>query len=141
MRPATLLTSWFEAFSVEGISVLTRLATEWYVFAEELITLRPKSGPKAGRLLECRKAAVYPIAPGGRLQGQLGWGTDLTDARESLDREVGGIRYLQDGEAPDTLGDLLRRRADVRTSGIGGRPARTPAQICLSGRRAMETRR
>jgi hypothetical protein len=88
-----VLGAWHEAFELERLSVLTRLATEWYVFADELYTVRPKSGPDAGELREYRKASIYPIGRGGFIQGELGYGSELTVPSERSEREVGAITW------------------------------------------------
>lgn len=72
-RDATLeyLDAWTAAYRIEDVTVLNRLATDWYVFAEELYAVDGPDGAQQVRL-----ASIYPVTSDGRLQGQLGYGTD-----------------------------------------------------------------
>lgn len=96
------LTDWCGLFQVNRVAVVTRLATEWYVFADELYTVTLKTGPEAGQQREFRIAAVYPVNSAGLLQGALGYGTDLAEATSRANMAVGQISYLRDGYT-DTL--------------------------------------
>lgn len=98
-----LLKRWLAFASIERLSVLTRLATDWYVFAEELYTVRFNRGPNAGSLKEFRMASVYPIGAGGIIQGALGYGTDLVEPSPRSQREVGAISWVQEGSFEDDL--------------------------------------
>lgn len=77
-RIATLehLTRWTGDHEIVDVSVINRYAADWYVFAEELYTVRTRSGPDAGVEQEYRLASVYPVTGDGLLQGLLGYGTD-----------------------------------------------------------------
>jgi quinol monooxygenase YgiN len=97
-----LLEAWTAVFDVERVSVLTRVATDWYVFADELYTVTVKSGPLTGKRREFRQAIFYPVSPDGVIQGAMGYGTDLVEPSSRSDFEVGRISYARDGFA-DTL--------------------------------------
>lgn len=99
-----LLQDWCDLFEVEHISVLSRLATEWYVFADELYTVTVRSGPLAGQLREFRNAVIHPISRNGAIQGALGYGTNLAEPSARSQNEVGKISYLRQGYT-DTLGE------------------------------------
>lgn len=92
-----VLEAWCGLFEVERIAVVTRLSTEWYVFADELYTVRLKSGPDAGQRREFRTAMIYPLNRDGRIQGALGYGTDLVEATSRANMPVGQISYLREG--------------------------------------------
>jgi hypothetical protein len=93
----SLLQGWVDDFAVERLSVLNRVSSEWYVFAEVLLTVRLKTGTRAGRLQEFRKAAVYPFAESGLIQGELGYGTAAGEPSVLSEREVGRIHWIQAG--------------------------------------------
>jgi hypothetical protein len=106
-------TAWFNAYDVVAISVLERLATEWYVFAEELYTVRRRQGRLAGQLCEFRKASVYPIGGNGLIQGELGFGTALIEVGDRSVREFGAVSWTRVGEFVD---DLCRPRVTQASS-------------------------
>jgi hypothetical protein len=66
------LAGWHARYRPERISVLNRQATDWYVFAEELWTVRPDGGEPR----QLRKAVIYPVSAAGKIQGAIGFGTD-----------------------------------------------------------------
>jgi hypothetical protein len=70
------LRRWQAAWRPERVSVLNRIATAWYVFAEELWIV---VGP-GGERRQLRKANIYPLTPAGKVRGAIGWGTDMTPA-------------------------------------------------------------
>lgn len=76
---------WRDRFQPEQVSVLNRLASEWYVFAEELWTVRPKGGERR----QYRKAVIYAINPAGRIQAAVGYGTDLQAPAPSAEGSLG----------------------------------------------------
>lgn len=93
-----------DTWEFEEISVLNRLVKDWYVFAEELYVARARSGAERGKRKQFRKASIYPITQAGRIQGELGYGTDLTDAASASRSPVGrpfwfepGMEVLEDG--------------------------------------------
>lgn len=105
-----VLQAWCDLFDVERVAVVTRLATEWYVFAEELFTVVVKAGPLAGQRREFRQANVYPVNRDGLIQGALGYGTDLVEATSRATMAIGQISYLREGYTdtlcePTTAGD------------------------------------
>lgn len=89
-----LLDRWLDAWAVERVCILNRLATDWYVFAEELLVVSAKRGPDRGLRRQYRKATVYPINPAGRIQGELGYGTDLEAPSASADHTLGMAYFV-----------------------------------------------
>jgi SnoaL-like domain len=70
-------------YQVEDVAVVNRNATEWYVFAEEALTVARRIG--GDRAEQFRVAVFYPLNAEGQIQGELGYGTDLAPA-------AGGVR-------------------------------------------------
>lgn len=93
--------AFFDRFRIEELSVMNRLTADWYVFAEHAVTVTDRDDP-AGGAVQFRTAAVYPIVAGGRVQGELGYGTD--PARAST-REGGnrGIAFYGRADHVDAL--------------------------------------
>jgi hypothetical protein len=58
------------------LTVIGRLSTEWYVFAEYLAVLDPSTTAAGGRLR--RVAAIHPVRD-GKLEGTFGYGFDEPD--------------------------------------------------------------
>lgn len=94
---AEVLRAFNAIFEIERIAVTTRLATEWYVFADELYTVRLKTGPDAGERREFRQAMIYPLDRNGQIQGALGYGTELIQATSRANMEIGPVSYARDG--------------------------------------------
>jgi hypothetical protein len=84
--------AFFDRYRIEELSVMNRLTADWYVFAEHAITCTLRSQPDFAAQ-QFRTAAVYPIVGGGRVQGELGYGTDAAPAST---REKGsrGIAFI-----------------------------------------------
>jgi hypothetical protein len=100
---------WRAAFAPERVSILNRVATSWYVFAEELWVVAP--GGAGGQRRQFRKATIYPISAAGTIRGAIGWGTELSPAEgAAADESVGRAFWerLVPGHGPDPL---LRGRA------------------------------
>lgn len=95
-----VLEAWTQTFEVQNLAVLTRVATEWYVFAEELYTVEIKTGPLTGELRRFRTAVIYPIGGSGAIQGALGYGTDLVEA-DSPVPDFGRISWVSEGVEDD----------------------------------------
>ncbi len=93
-RLRELLVTWTETFEVVNLSVLTRHSTDWYVFAEELYTVRHRGGERAGETSQFRKATVYPIGAGGRIQGEIGYGTEMHEPVPRSRTEVGRVGWV-----------------------------------------------
>jgi hypothetical protein len=93
--------SFFDHYRVEELSVLNRLTADWYVFAEHAITVTTRSDPGASAL-QFRTASVYPIVGGGRIQGELGYGTDLAPA-STRERGNRGIAFYGRDDHVETL--------------------------------------
>jgi hypothetical protein len=101
----SLLDSWCEMFDIERISTLIRLATEWYVFAEELYTVTVKKGALSGERREFRQAIFYPMSPDGLILGAMGYGTDLVaPSGGGSGSDVGRVSYTSGGFA-DTVSE------------------------------------
>jgi hypothetical protein len=103
-----VLEAWSALFEVERAAVTTRLATEWYVFADELYTVKLKTGPQVGQRREFRQAVIYPLNRDGLIQGALGYGTEMVPATARANMKVGKISYLREGYS-DTLCDPVPR--------------------------------
>jgi hypothetical protein len=71
--------AFFDRYRIEELSVLNRLTADWYVFAEHCITVSRRDD-RAASSEQFRTATVYPIVGGGRIQGELGYGTDVAAA-------------------------------------------------------------
>jgi hypothetical protein len=95
------LEAWKQHYSIDQVSVLTRFATDWYVFAEELYTVRILGGLQAGETREFRKACVYVISGGGLIQGEMWYGTDLTIPTAGRRPSVGRISWCRSGFTDD----------------------------------------
>lgn len=103
------LKRWSEHFKLERVSILNRMVTEWYVFAEELFILRVINADSVAPLQQYRRAVIYPIGPDGMIDGLLSYGTDPGSAPSLADRPLGAAFWerLEPGEVP---GQLVRRR-------------------------------
>ena len=58
---------------------MNRLTADWYVFAELAITVTRRDDASAPAE-QFRTAGVLPVVGGGRIQGELSYGTDPTPA-------------------------------------------------------------
>jgi hypothetical protein len=69
----------FRTWRPNGFTVLNRIVTDWYVFAEVLWTgeLRDVSGSWTAH--ELRTATTLPLSSDGRLRAILGYGTPAVD--------------------------------------------------------------
>jgi len=101
--------AWIETFEIERISILNRLATDWYVFAEELLIVRPKVGREKEQPVQYRKASIYPINPSGSIEGELGFGTDIEPASPSSHLTLGAA-FWQRIDHMRPKGPALKRR-------------------------------
>lgn len=101
----------FDTWEFEEVSVLNRSVKDWYVFAEELYVVRARSGVEQGKRKQFRKASIYPITQVGRIQGELGYGTDLVDAISAPRSSVGRAFWLEPGVAVLEDGTLGRKDA------------------------------
>jgi hypothetical protein len=99
---------WQAACAPERVSILNRLATSWYVFAEELWIVAPAVG--GGPRRQFRKAVIYPVTPEGRIRGAIGWGTDLSPAEGLAAASSFGAGFWE-RQAEPTPDPLLRGRA------------------------------
>ena len=93
--------AFFAAYRIEELSVLNRLTGEWYVFAEHAVTVTRRDDP-AAPAEQFRTASLYPIVGAGRVQGELGYGTDVGPAstREGGNR---GIAFYKREDHIDPL--------------------------------------
>jgi hypothetical protein len=82
---ADQLAQWHARYTPERVSVLNRQATDWYVFAEELWTVRPDGGEPQ----QIRKAVIYGVSADGKLRAAIGYGTDPATPSVLADRSVG----------------------------------------------------
>ncbi len=105
----SLIDRWLAAYTLERVSVLNRLVTEWYVFAEELLVVGEKGGRGRPRRRQYRKASFYPISPAGRIQGELGYGTDLEARAPSADQTCGLAYFVRENSFAGTR--ELKQRA------------------------------
>jgi hypothetical protein len=65
------IAAWHDTFEPEGVTILNRKVTDWFVFAEELWLVRP-----GGERRQYRTATIYPVNAAGRFEGALGFGQD-----------------------------------------------------------------
>jgi hypothetical protein len=67
------------AVEVLDLTVVNRVADEWFVFGEFLWRLRAREGSGLGvdGDFDLRTAAIFPVDAEGRLVAELGYGTDL----------------------------------------------------------------
>jgi hypothetical protein len=86
------LGQWHRRYNPERVSVLNRMATDWFVFAEELWIVRPDRGCRR----QFRKAVIYPINAAGRMCGAIGFGTDLEPTAPLTDICVGQAFWPED---------------------------------------------
>jgi hypothetical protein len=107
------LACWRSAFRLERISILNRLVTDWYVFAEELLVMGD-AGDTARR--QYRRAAIYPITPTGKIQGTLAYGTDIEPASPTAEHELGAAFWERAGPH-DAKDPGLRRRSSRQPRG------------------------
>jgi hypothetical protein len=97
------LAQWHAQYRPERVSVLNRQATGWFVFAEELWTVRPDGGERR----QIRKAVIYPVRPGGKLRGAIGYGTDPAVPSTLSNRSFGQAFWP---EAESDRGKVLQSR-------------------------------
>jgi hypothetical protein len=97
------LAQWHARYAPERVSVLNRQATDWFVFAEELWTVRPDGGEPR----QIRKAVIYPIGTDGKLRGAIGYGTDPTVPSALTDGSFGQAFWP---EAEADRGKVLQSR-------------------------------
>lgn len=97
---------WLSEFTLERVSVLNRLVTDWYVFAEELLIVRRRGSDAR---LQYRKASIYPITPDGKIQGEIGFGTDIALASPSSGQTLGAAFYVREDPAKPSDPTLVRR--------------------------------
>jgi hypothetical protein len=76
---------WHVRYRPEQVAILYRHATPWFVFAEELWTVRPEGGEPQ----QFRKAVIYAINPAGQFRATIGYGTDLEAASSAANLSVG----------------------------------------------------
>lgn len=100
------LRQWRERFVLERVSILNRLVTDWYVFAEELVVA--KRIGDADRC-QCRKASIYPVSPEGKIQGMLSYGTEVEAAGPSTDRTLGAA-FWERIDPSQSADPLIARR-------------------------------
>ncbi|SKC03176.1 nuclear transport factor 2 family protein [Sphingopyxis flava] len=82
------LSNMFSAVDVLGVTVLNRIVTEWYIFAEMDWRIRVKapledSGAESGNVAHYRTTAMYRRSGNGRLAGELGYGTPIRTLPEA----------------------------------------------------------
>jgi hypothetical protein len=75
------IAKWHAAMRPEHVSMLNRRVADWFVFAEELWTVRPGGGERR----QYRTATVYPVNAEGRFEGALGFGLNLEAPSPSAD--------------------------------------------------------
>jgi hypothetical protein len=69
------------------LTVLGRVTTEWYVFAEYVAVFEPPTAADRGRLR--RVVAIHPVRD-GKFEGTFGYGLDEQDVASTDDEPVGG---------------------------------------------------
>lgn len=74
-----ILDARMSAFDVVGSTILNRIISDWYVFAEQYLTVRSVGLPgiPPGAVCQFREAAIYPITEDGHLMGAVGFGSDI----------------------------------------------------------------
>lgn len=82
---ASYVTHWHNAHRPRHVSILNRRVTDWFVFCEELWLVRGMDGED----LQYRAAVIYPINRAGKIEGALGFGTDLEPASPSAVNKLG----------------------------------------------------
>lgn len=97
------LALWHERYQPERVSVLNRQATDWYVFAEELWTVRPDGGERR----QIRKAMIYGVSADGKLRAAIGYGTDPATPSPLADGSFGQAFWP---EAAADRGKVLQSR-------------------------------
>jgi hypothetical protein len=100
---------WHAAYAPERVSILNRIATAWYVFAEELWTVAPAGA--GGQRRQFRKATIYAITPAGMIKGAIGWGTDLSPADGAAADASFGAAFWERPAGDHAPDPLLRGRA------------------------------
>jgi hypothetical protein len=101
--------AWRAGYAPERVSILNRIATSWYVFAEELWIVAPSEA--GGPRRQLRKATIYPVTPAGTLKGAIGWGSDLCLAVEAAVDASFGAAFWEGQVVDHTPDPLLRGRA------------------------------
>ena len=101
--------AWRAAYAPERVSILNRIATSWYVFAEELWIVGPAS--PGGSRRQLRKAAIYPVTSAGRIKGSIGWGADLSAAAQAAANASFGAAFWEGAVVDHTPDPRLRGRS------------------------------
>jgi SnoaL-like domain len=83
--------AFLRTYRVEDVAVVNRNATEWYVFAEEALTVSRRDVADGSE--QFRVAVFYPLTANGRIQGELGYGTDLAPADTARSPALGRAFY------------------------------------------------
>ncbi|SKC03167.1 hypothetical protein [Sphingopyxis flava] len=76
-----MLVAFDDLYKIDGLAVLNRVSSSWYIFSEQLFQLTAKrvtpEGHVAGARLQLRTAGVTGVDDKGRFTGQMAYGTDV----------------------------------------------------------------
>ena len=85
--------AFLNAYDVHDVAIVNRNATEWYVFAEQAVTVSRRDG--GGDPRQLRTAVFYPLT-GAEIHGELGYGTELGPAPADRPPALGRAFYGRD---------------------------------------------
>ncbi len=75
------LAAFHDLYRIDGLAVLNRVSSGWYIFSEQLFQVTAKrttpEGHAAGARLQLRTAGVTGVDEKGRFTGQMAYGTDV----------------------------------------------------------------
>jgi hypothetical protein len=69
-------TSFYDAFEVAQLDVVSAIASEWFLFSELSWAVVRRNGPDAGARLRFATATMYPLLESGAITAVIGYGTD-----------------------------------------------------------------
>jgi len=93
------IAAWHARMKPQAVTVINRMVTDWYIFAEELWVVRPEGGTP----LECRIAVIYPLSREGLFEGALGFGRDVQQCGPSSHSEFGRAFWTEPGVSIDEI--------------------------------------
>jgi hypothetical protein len=82
-----------EHYRIEDVSIVNRIAEDWYVFTEAAFTVRARDGGGEATTEQFRTATIFPIRADGKVMGELGYGTDIDAVPSRPPRKLGIAVY------------------------------------------------